>query len=156
MFKSNARFSNFAQAGKSVADDTVRAFAASRRNAPKYDEMAITSREIRSKEKIAAMKAEMEVAKAGIKAQTDVKTNQIEIDAEAKLGKAKRKAGALAAAGQLFAEGGQYLWERSARSVKLVQKIVGMTLRLKLRMIALPNLPKYYKAVLITDSQTTP
>ena len=40
MFNSIGRSSNFAQAGKSAADETVRAFAASRRNAPKYGELA--------------------------------------------------------------------------------------------------------------------
>ena len=76
-FSSIGRSSNFAQAGKSAADETVRAFAASRRNAPKYDKLAEDAVEMRSKEKIAAMKAEQEVALAGIKAKGSVKSHEI-------------------------------------------------------------------------------
>ena len=109
MFRSNARTGNYAQAGKSAADETVKAFAASRRNAPKYDEMAIKATEIRSKEKIAAMKAEQEVALAGMRAKSDVTTKRIVNDATMKRDKAKRKAGALAVAGKMFGQAGQFL-----------------------------------------------
>ena len=112
MFNSLGRSSNFAQAGKAAADETVRAFAASRRNAPKYDEMAQDAVKMRSKEKIAAMKAEQDVALAGISAKRDVTTTQIKTDADSKYKSAKRKAGALAAAGKLFATGGSYLGEK--------------------------------------------
>ena len=115
MFNSIGRSSNFAQAGKAAADDTVRAFAASRRNSPKYGELAQKAYKIRSEEKIAAMKAESAVAQAGIKAQTDVKKNQILTDAESNLKSAKRKAGALAAAGQLFGNAGQFLGEKRTK-----------------------------------------
>ena len=111
-FNSIGRSSNFSQAGKSAADETVRAFAASRRNSPKFGELAQKAANLRSEEKIAAIKAEMHVAKAGIKAKQDVTTTQIETDADMKLKGAKRKAGALAAAGKLFAEGGSYLGEK--------------------------------------------
>ena len=65
--------------------------------------------QLRSEEKIAAMKAEQAVTQAGIKAKTDVKTNQIKIDAESEYKSAKRKAGALAAAGQMFGSAGELL-----------------------------------------------
>ena len=106
MFKSNARTGNFTSAGKSAADDMVRSFAAARRNAPKYGEMAQKATQIRSKEKIAAMKAEQEVALAGIKAQTAVRKNKIEVKAESELKGAKRKAGVLATAGKMFSDAG--------------------------------------------------
>ena len=115
MFNSIGSSSNFAQAGKSAADETVRAFAASRRNAPKYDEMAIKARELRSKEKIAVMKAESAVAQAGIQAKTDVKTNQIKVDSELDYKMAKRKAGVLATAGQMFSEAGGMYWDSKDR-----------------------------------------
>ena len=118
-FNSIGRSSNFSQAGKSAADETVRAFAASRRNSPKFGELAQKAANLRSEEKIAAIKAEMEVAKAGITAKTNVTTTQIETDADMKLKGAKRKAGALAAAGQLFATAGNSFGEtgRTKREV---------------------------------------
>jgi len=114
-FSSIGSSSNFSQAGKSAADETVRAFAASRRNAPKYDKMAEDAVKMRSKEKIAAMKAEQEVAMAGIRAKTDVKSFEIKNQAEMKRDKAKRKAGALAVAGKMFGQSGQYLGEKRTK-----------------------------------------
>ena len=115
MFNSIGRSSNFAQAGKSAADETVRAFAASRRNAPKYGELAQKAQKLRTEEKIAAWKAESEVATAGIQAQTDVKTNQIKLDAKSDYANAKRKAGALATAGKMFGTAGSFMGEKRDR-----------------------------------------
>jgi hypothetical protein len=115
MFNSIGRSSNFAQAGKSAADETVRAFAASRRNSPKYGELAQKAANIRSKEKIATMKAEQEVAMAGIRAKSNVTTSRIKTDAKMNLDKSKRKAGALAAAGKLFNTGASYLGEKRTK-----------------------------------------
>ena len=109
------RSSNFSQAGKSAADETVRAFAASRRNAPKYDKIAEDAVKMRSKEKIAAMKAEQEVALAGVRAKSDVKSFEIKNQAMMKRDKAKRKAGALATAGKLFNQGASYLGEKRTK-----------------------------------------
>ena len=114
-FNSIGRSSNFAQAGKSAADETVRAFAASRRNAPKYDKLAEDAVNMRSKEKIAAMKAEQEVALAGIKAKGAVKSHEIKNQAVMKRDKAKRKAGALGVAGKMFGTAGQYLGEKRTK-----------------------------------------
>lgn len=114
-FNSMGRSSNFSQAGKSAADETIRAFAASRRNAPKYDKIAEDAVNMRSKEKIAAMKAEQEVALAGIRAKSDVKSHEIKNQAMMKRDKAKRKAGALAAAGKFFNEGASYLGEKRTK-----------------------------------------
>lgn len=114
-FSSISRSSNFSQAGKSAADETVKAFAASRRNAPKYDKMAEDAVKMRSKEKIAAMKAEQEVALAGIKAKSNVKSHEIKNQAQMKRDKAKRKAGALGVAGKMFGQAGQFLDEPRAK-----------------------------------------
>ena len=122
MFNSIGRSSNFAQAGKSAADETVRAFAASRRNSPKYGELAQKAANIRSKEKIAAMKAEQEVAMAGIRAKSNVTTSRIKTDAKMDLDKSKRKAGALAAAGKLLILV-LLILAKSVRNVKLVQRV---------------------------------
>ena len=59
------------------------------RNAPKYDKLAEDAVNMRSKEKIAAMKAEQEVALAGIKAKSDVKSHEIKNQAMMKRDKAK-------------------------------------------------------------------
>ena len=115
MFNSIGRSSNLSQAGKSAADETVRAFAASRRNAPKYGELAQKAQKIRTEEKVAAIKAETAVAKAGIQAQTDVKTNQIKLDAKSNLQGAKRKAGALATAGTMFSNAGSLVGEKRTK-----------------------------------------
>ena len=117
-FSSIGRSSNFSQAGKSAADETVKAFAASRRNAPKYDKIAEDAVKMRSKEKIAAMKAEQEVAMAGVKAKTDVKSFEIKNQAAMKRDKSKRKAGALAVAGKMFGQAGQFIDEpRTKRDI---------------------------------------
>ena len=114
-FSSIGRSSNFSQAGKSAADETIRAFAASRRNAPKYGEMAEDAVKMRSKEKIAAMKAEQEVALAGVRAKSDVKSFEIKNQAMMKRDKEKRKAGALATAGKFFNQGASYLGEKRTK-----------------------------------------
>tara|TARA_A100001015_G_C15011326_1_gene723250 strand:+ start:774 stop:1784 length:1011 start_codon:yes stop_codon:yes gene_type:complete len=118
MFNSIGRSSNFAQAGKSAADDMVRSFAAARRNSPDYGKLAETAATIRSKEKQAAMKAAAAVTKTGIQAAGNVQSTKIKIEAEGNLKKSKRKAGALATAGQLFGTAGSYAGEkRSKREV---------------------------------------
>lgn len=118
MFNSIGRSSNFAQAGKSAADDMVRSFAAARRNSPDYGKLAQTAATIRSQEKQAAMKAAAAVTKTGIQAAGNVQSTKIKIEAEGNLKKSKRKAGALATAGQLFGTAGSYAGEkRSKREV---------------------------------------
>ncbi len=54
-FNSIGRSSNFAQAGKAAADDTLKAFIASRRNAPDYGKIVEKGMENRSAEKRAAI-----------------------------------------------------------------------------------------------------
>ena len=115
MFNSIGRSSNFAQAGKSAADDMVRSFAAARRNSPDYGKLAQTAATIRSQEKQAAMKAAAAVTKTGIQAAGNVQSAKIKIEAEGNLKKSKRKAGALATAGQLFGTAGSYAGEKRSK-----------------------------------------
>lgn len=118
MFNSIGKSSNFAQAGKAGADETVRAFAAARRNSTNFGELAQKAATLRSGEKIAAMKAAQHVAKAGVNAAASVKSNEVKIEGEQALRKGKRKAGALAAGGKLIASAGQYLDEpRKKRTI---------------------------------------
>ena len=112
MFNSIGRSSNFAQAGKSAADDMVRSFAAARRNAPDYGKIAETAATIRSKEKQAAMKAKAAVTKTGIQAAGEVKAYKTKLKAEGELKQAKRKAGVLATAGKMFSTAGSYAGEK--------------------------------------------
>ena len=72
MFNSIGNSSNYAQAGKAAADETVRAFAAARRNSTNFGELAQKAGNLRSGEKIAAMKAAQQVTKAGINAKAAV------------------------------------------------------------------------------------
>ena len=102
-FNSVGAQGNYARAGKAAADDAIRTFAAARRSGPDYGKLAQDAANIRSKEKVAMNKIQTDVARAGIKAQSDVATNQINIDGKSELRKGKRKAGVLAAAGQFFA-----------------------------------------------------
>ena len=115
MFNSIGRSSNFAQAGKSAADDMVRSFAAARRNSPDYGKLAETAATIRSNEKQAAMKAEASVAKAGIQAAGQVKSFKTKSKAEQELKGAKRKAGALATAGKMFGTAGSFAGEKRTK-----------------------------------------
>lgn len=112
MFNSIGRSSNFAQAGKSAADDMVRSFAAARRNSPDYGKLAETAATIRSNEKQAAMKAQAAVTKTGIQAAGEVKAYKTKAKAEGELKQAKRKAGALATAGTMFSTAGSFAGEK--------------------------------------------
>ena len=114
-FKGIGRSSNFAQAGKSAADETVRAFAASRRNSTDFGKLTQKATNIRSAEKQAAIKAGAQVTKAGIEAQAYVKKNEIKLEGEQARDKGKRKAGALAAGGKLIAAAGQYGGEKRTK-----------------------------------------
>lgn len=112
MFNSIGRSSNFAQAGKSAADDMVRSFAAARRNSPDYGKLAETAATIRSEEKQAAIKAQAAVTKTGIQAAGQVTAFKTKSKAEQELKGAKRKAGALATAGKMFSTAGSYAGEK--------------------------------------------
>ena len=98
--------SNYARAGKTVADEGARSFAITRKYGPEYGEIAKTGMKARSAEKRTAMEAGAHVTKAGIKAVTDVTKEQIHQQGKAEIRKidAKmRKAGGIAAIGQVGA-----------------------------------------------------
>ena len=93
---------NYSQAGKAVADDTLRAFVAARRSSPDYGEIALTSAELRKKEKLATLKNQSEVAAERLAVDTEVKVKKMGIDAKSNLDSAKRMAGVLAVGGSMF------------------------------------------------------
>ena len=73
----NIRTGNYSTAGKAAADDTVRAFAAARRNSPDYGKMAQQAQAIRSKVKGEGIKAATAVTKTGIQAAGELKALEI-------------------------------------------------------------------------------
>ena len=101
-FNSIGRSSNFAQAGKSAADDTLKSFIASRRNAPDYGNIVKKGMENRSAEKRAAIQTSAQVHKAGIEAKSGIEAYGIKEKAKRDLKQSQRKAGALGAAGKMF------------------------------------------------------
>ena len=101
-FNSIGRSGNFAQAGKSAADDTLKSFIASRRNAPDYGKIVKEGMENRSAEKRAAMSTSSQVHRAGMKAKAGVQEDKILYGAKRERDSARRKAGALGAAGKMF------------------------------------------------------
>ena len=111
----NIQTGNYAQAGQSAADDAVRSFAAARRNSPDFGKMAQQAAAIRSKVKQEGINAAAQVTKAGIQTAGKVKKNEIEVKAKEGLANAKRKAGALAAAGKMFGMAGQYGGEKRTK-----------------------------------------
>ena len=114
-FNSIGGTSDYSRAGKAAADDSIRAFAAARRNSPNYGKMVQDAANIRSKEKMAMTKVQAEVAKKGIAVNTDVATTKMKIDAEETVRKGKRKAGVLGAAGKFFATAGASAGEKRTR-----------------------------------------
>ena len=91
---------NYAYAGKVAADDALRSFIAARESSPDYGKLAQEAANIRSAEKIAAIKAQTKVAKTGIAVKADLRSTEILADARADAKKNVRKAGLLAAAGK--------------------------------------------------------
>ena len=114
-FNSIGRSSDFSRAGKAAADDLVRIHAANRANAPDMGKIVTDAATRRSKEKVAATKAQTEVARVGITTQGKVKSDKIVQTATRKRDKAKRKAGALATAGKLFGTAGSYIGEKRTK-----------------------------------------
>ena len=100
--------SDYAAAGKKVANEAVNTFAVQRKSGPDYSEIAKTGMKARSAEKRAGMEAGAQVAKAGINAYTQVNKVKIKEDTKAEvrnIGKSVRKAGAIGALGGLIGAG---------------------------------------------------
>jgi muramidase (phage lysozyme) len=89
--------SNYAQAGKAVANDAAKTFDAARKNSVDFGGLAQAAMKVRSEEKIAAMKAEASVTKTAIGAKAYGKVK----DAKRSIAKdgVMRKAGGLIALG---------------------------------------------------------
>ena len=117
-FQSIGAQGNYARAGKAAADDTLRSFLAQRDKSPDYGKLAMDAAEIKSVEKRAAVKAESEVAQAGISASANVQANQKKIDGEMAYKKGKRMAGVLAAGGQMVGQAGEYYMSSKDRKLR--------------------------------------
>ena len=115
MFQSIGRRGNYANAGRVAADDLVRSFAAARRNSTDFGKIAQSAETIRSNEKVAAIKRGSEVLKAGISAASRVNSEKQQIKINDTIKQGKRKAGALAAAGQMLGNAGQYFGEKRTK-----------------------------------------
>ena len=89
--------SNYAQAGKAVANDAAKTFDAARKNSVDFGGLAQAAMKVKSEEKIAAMKAEASVTKTAINAKAYGKVK----DAKRSIAKdgVMRKAGGLIALG---------------------------------------------------------
>lgn len=100
--------SDYAAAGKKVANEAVNTFAVQRKSGPDYGKIAETGMRARSAEKRAGMEAGAQVAKAGINAYTEVNKVKIKEDTKAEvrgIGNKMRKAGAIGALGGLVGAG---------------------------------------------------
>ena len=106
---------DYSQAGKAVANDAIRSFAASRRNSPNFGKMAQEAANIRSNEKRAMTKLAARTAVDGINAKSRVAQNEVNVEAKENLRGAKRKAGVLAAGGKFFGQASAYMGEKRNR-----------------------------------------
>ena len=100
--------SDYAAAGKSVANSAAKSFEIARKTSPDYGELSKVAMKTQAEENIASMKASAQVAKAGINAYEGVtrtgqkvavfnKKNEIDLK--------QRKAGSLAAIGKIAGAG---------------------------------------------------
>ena len=115
MFGSIGSRGNYANAGRASANDMIRSFAAARRNSTDFGKISQAAAQIRSNEKVKAIQRGTQVMKKGISAATDVKTAEMKMEGQETLRSGKRKAGALAAAGQLFGNAGQFMGEKRTK-----------------------------------------
>jgi len=105
---SGSNTSDYAAAGKTVADSAAKTFAIQRKTGPDYGELSKVAMKTNTEEKIAAINASAKVAQAGINAYTDVTLTGQKVAVQNKLSdiKAKqRKAGGIAALGKIAAAG---------------------------------------------------
>jgi len=100
--------SDYAAAGKSVADSAAKSFAIQRKSGPDYGGLSQVAMKTNSAEKIAAINASAKVAKAGINAYEGVTTTGQKIavfNKENEIDLKQRKAGGLAAIGKIAGAG---------------------------------------------------
>ena len=100
LFASLGGTSNYAQAGKAVADDAARIFDTTRKHSVNFGELAQTSRDMQSRVNAAISKADSDVAQTKVKSDAKVKINKEEIYRDELKAKTRRKAGVVAALGK--------------------------------------------------------
>jgi hypothetical protein len=99
-FASLGGTSNYAQAGKAVADDAARIFDTARSNSVDFGKLAQTSRDMKSKENAAISAADSKVASQKVISDASVKVKKEEIYRDELRAKSRRKAGVVAALGK--------------------------------------------------------
>lgn len=92
--------SNYAQAGKAVADDAARIFDTARSNSVDFGKLAQTSRDMKSRENAAMSAADAKVASQKVKSDASIKVAKEEIKQDEIVAKSRRKAGVVAALGK--------------------------------------------------------
>ena len=100
--------SDYAAAGKSVADSAAKTFAIQRKSGPDYGGLSQVAMKTKAEEKIASINASAKVTKAGISAYSDVtKTGQkvAVFNKKNEIDLKQRKAGGLAAIGKIAGAG---------------------------------------------------
>ena len=100
--------SDYAAAGKTVANSAAKNFAITRKTGPDYGKLSQTAMVTNANEKTAAMKASAQVATAGIKAYSDVTQTGHKVavfNKENEINLKQRKAGGLAAIGKIAGAG---------------------------------------------------
>jgi hypothetical protein len=100
--------SDYAAAGKAVADSAAKTFAVQRKSGPDYGMLSQVAMKTNSNEKVAAIKASAKVTKAGIDAYSDVTTTGHKVDVfntKQDIKASQRKAGGLAAIGKMAGAG---------------------------------------------------
>jgi len=110
--------SNFAAAGKAAADDTLKSFLAARRNSPNMGQIVQKAAENRSYVKQAAIVESSKTAQLGIEAKSKVDAFNIKAKSDQATRKSKRKAGVVAAAGQMIGKSGA-LFEKPSKGVEV-------------------------------------
>jgi hypothetical protein len=112
-FNSARRRGNYAVAGRAAADDALRLFLTARESSPDYGRLAREAAIIRSAEKKAAIKASADLATTAVDIKSDLKAEQIKVDADTYVKKMTRKAGAISAAGDYALYGAMKRSEKS-------------------------------------------
>ena len=92
--------SNYAIAGKAVADDAARIFDTARSNSVDFGKLAQTSRDMKSRENAAISAADAKVASQKVKSDASIKVAKEEIYRDELRAKSRRKAGVVAALGK--------------------------------------------------------
>ena len=113
---------DYASAGRAASNSLVNSFAAARRNAPDWTGLARTSMNTRSAERQTAMKAEADVATAGMRAFGNVKDVQIKGAYEHAALKTKLKSQKSRMAGKLGALGGFKMPKKPRKKATLTQE----------------------------------